>query len=85
MPQLQLVYQSTMDQTVKESDVRYIVPQSQGISVDCGAFAVANAISVIHNIEPSTILVYPILVYPNQFIKISYDHIYFSSCIHISF
>lgn len=47
MPQLQLVYQSTMDQTVKESYVRYIVPQSQGISVDCGAFAVANAIKYI--------------------------------------
>lgn len=56
MPQLQLVYASVSNQTVKQKDIKYIVLQSQGVSVDCGAFSVANVISLLHNTDPSNII-----------------------------
>lgn len=56
MPQLQLMYASVSNQTVKQKDIKYIVPQSQGVSVDCGAFSVANVISLLHNTDPSNII-----------------------------
>lgn len=52
---MQLVYASVSNQTVKK-ETKYIVPQSQGVSVDCGAFSVANVISLFHNTDPSNII-----------------------------
>lgn len=53
--QLQLVYASVSNQTVKQKDIKNIVPQSQGVLVDCEAFSVANVISLLHNTDPSNI------------------------------
>lgn len=43
------MYAPVSNQTVKLKDIKYIVPQSQGVSVDCGAFSKANVL--INNSE----------------------------------
>ena len=58
MPQLRLSYEVVNDRRVKQSDVRYYVPQSQGSSVDCGLFAVANAVCILNNVEPASVLLH---------------------------
>ena len=56
MPQLRLSYEVVNDRRVKQSDVRYYVPQSQGSSVDCGPFAVANAVCILNNVETASVV-----------------------------
>ena len=56
MPQLQLIYEVVYDGRVKQSDIRYYVPQSQGSSVDCGPFSVANAVCILSSVEPASVV-----------------------------
>ena len=58
MPQLRLSYEAVNDRRVKQSDVRYYVPQSKGSSVDCGPFAVANAVCISNNVEPESVVLH---------------------------
>ena len=58
MPQLRLIYEVVNDRRVEQSDVRYYVPQSQGSSVDCGPFAVANAVCILNNVEPASVVLH---------------------------
>lgn len=52
------------NQTVKQKDIKNIVPQSQGVLVDCEAFSVANVISLLHNTDPSNI--------PSKLVKVTH-------------
>ena len=58
MPQLRLSYEVVNDRRVKQSDIRYYVPQSQGSSVDCGPFAVANTVCILNNVEPASVVLH---------------------------
>ena len=51
LPQLQLQYMALQFGKVPINDITYCVPHSQGYSVDCGPFAVANAVFLLNNID----------------------------------
>ena len=48
LPQLKLIYASVSDLT----NVKYILPQNQGASTDCGVFAVNNAFMLLKGLFP---------------------------------
>ena len=58
MLQLRLSYEVVNDRRVKQSDIRYYVPQSQGSSVDCGPFAVANTVCILNNVESASVVLH---------------------------
>ena len=55
LPQLQLQYMALQYGKLPLNDITYCVLHSQGYSVDCGPFAVANAVLLLNNIDPSSV------------------------------
>ena len=53
MPQLLVLYERL--QNFRRTEVKYIVAQVQGATVDCGAFAVANAHLLLSGVEPCSV------------------------------
>ena len=53
--QLSILYTIVTDEQLTASDVIYVCSQSQGISEDCGPFAVANAVTLLLGKTPKEV------------------------------
>ena len=55
LPQLKILYSSVKTGCVQPSDIQYIVPNSQGFSVDCAPFTVANTVTILNHLDLFTV------------------------------
>ena len=53
---LSILYEAVEKGVIPLHAVKYIIPQRQGTTLDCGIFGAANAVLLVHNVKPEDVV-----------------------------